>query len=278
MSKLDLHVAFSGGRSSAMMCYVVQNYKKYKDLNKIFIFTNTGKEREETLEFVDKVDKEFGLNLVWLEADVQHGKRKSSQYKYVNFKTASRNGEPFEEVIKKYGMPSRNRRVCTRELKIKPVERWLKMNFQKHLPTALGIRADEPQRIRKDAKKVYPLAEYGIDEFIVRSFWNKMPFDLKLKDYQGNCDLCFMKSTNKRLSVILDYPESAAWWSKMEKTYGDEIQDKFDVFRQRSVDDLVEMATDFDKHSKDKFLSGKLQPSMFSPLDLLDMDCYCGNE
>ena len=59
---------FSGGRTSAFLAKYVKENPKYK--NVIFVFLNTGKEREETLIFADKCDKEFGLNLLWLEAKI----------------------------------------------------------------------------------------------------------------------------------------------------------------------------------------------------------------
>jgi len=66
---------FSGGRTSAFMGLFLQNYNKYKDFDKVFIFANTGKEREETLEFINECDKQWKLNVVWLEAKINFQKR-----------------------------------------------------------------------------------------------------------------------------------------------------------------------------------------------------------
>ena len=69
IENMELHVVlFSGGRTSAFLAKYIKENPKYK--NCIFVFMNTGKEREETLIFADKCDKEFGLNLIWLEANV----------------------------------------------------------------------------------------------------------------------------------------------------------------------------------------------------------------
>ena len=57
--------SFSGGRTSAYMTYWMLN--EWKDRDKyemIVVFANTGKEREETLDFVEKCDKAFGFNVV----------------------------------------------------------------------------------------------------------------------------------------------------------------------------------------------------------------------
>lgn len=105
MKKETLFVSFSGGRTSAYMCWWLLNNKADK-FNFIFVFANTGQEHEKTLEFVDKVDKWLGLNLVWLEAVVHEGELTGSTHKIVNYETASRTGQPFEDVIKKYGIPN----------------------------------------------------------------------------------------------------------------------------------------------------------------------------
>jgi 3'-phosphoadenosine 5'-phosphosulfate sulfotransferase (PAPS reductase)/FAD synthetase len=56
-------VLFSGGRTSAFLAKYMKEHPHYK--NCLFVFMNTGKEREETLQFADKCDKEFELNLVY---------------------------------------------------------------------------------------------------------------------------------------------------------------------------------------------------------------------
>ena len=128
-----LLISFSGGRTSAFMCKLILEHPKYKDVEKLFVFANTGKERNETLRFVDKCDQKFGLNLVWVEADVNHKKGRGTDYKIVNFKTSSRKGEPFKEVIKAYGLPSKYYRHCTRELKEIPIHKYTQSIFGKRV-------------------------------------------------------------------------------------------------------------------------------------------------
>ena len=67
--KKKLTVSFSGGRTSAYMCYILQT--QYADKYDIqYVFANTGQEHENTLKFVDQCDKAFNLNLTWVEAVV----------------------------------------------------------------------------------------------------------------------------------------------------------------------------------------------------------------
>jgi 3'-phosphoadenosine 5'-phosphosulfate sulfotransferase (PAPS reductase)/FAD synthetase len=54
MTYKGLMIAVSGGRSSAMMARHIQISEKYKDLEKLYVFANTGMERPETIEFLQK--------------------------------------------------------------------------------------------------------------------------------------------------------------------------------------------------------------------------------
>lgn len=71
MSELPLIISFSGGRTSAFMSLFLKKYYENSNRELHFIFANTGKEREETLEFVNKCSKEFDLNVIWLEYDLK---------------------------------------------------------------------------------------------------------------------------------------------------------------------------------------------------------------
>ena len=273
-----LLITFSGGRTSAFMARFIQVNPAYEDYNKLYTYANTGKEHENTLKFIDQCDKEWGLGIVWLEADVIHEKRKGTKYKVVNFETASRDGEPFEDVIKKYGLPSKLYRHCTRELKEVPIHKFAKDYFgSKDYKTALGIRADEQHRISNNPAYVYPLDVLQLDEKFIRKWWNKQSFDLELKDYQGNCDLCFLKSVRKKLTILTETPNLYEWWDKQEKENYREYQDKFDVYRDLTIEQLVEKAKQPFNKAIDLHELRKQQNSLFD-LDLdIEFDCYCKN-
>lgn len=268
-------ISFSGGRTSAFMAKLIQEHPIYKDYQKLFVYANTGKEAEATLEFIDKCDNEFNLNLIWVEADVVHEKQKGTQYTITNFKDAKRKGEPFTEVVKKYGLPSKLYRHCTRELKEIPIGKYARDILGKDYVTAIGIRADEKHRLGNDPKKVYPLAELGIDEQIVRNFWDRQPFDLELKDYQGNCDLCFLKSVRKKLTIIKENPKTADWWLDLEVNNIEEGRPMLDVYRNLSMDDLINMAKNPFRKAIDQHELRQQQSNLFD-IDLdLEFDCFC---
>jgi hypothetical protein len=268
-------VSFSGGRTSAFMCKLILEHPKYKHFQKLFVFANTGKEREETLNFVDQVDKEFNLGLVWVEAEIPPTKGEGTNFRIVDFESASRKGEPFETLIQKFGLPSKYYRHCTRDLKEIPIHKYTKSIFGKEYLTAIGIRADEKHRLGPDPKKVYPLADIGIDEQIVRNFWERQSFDLELKDYEGNCDLCFLKSNRKKLTLISENPNVVDWWNKMELKYGNEKQSKFAADRGTTISDLVELAKNDFRKAIDKHELRKEQASLFDSEMDLEFDCFC---
>lgn len=137
--------SFSGGRTSAYLAYKLQYSPEFADFEKHYVFANTGKELEETLVFVDRCDKEFGLNVVWIEAKFTQEMGVGVSYSIVDFASASRKGEPFNAMIEKFGIPNKNGPFCTKELKSRPIGKWAKDNVGDAL-LAIGIRADERRR------------------------------------------------------------------------------------------------------------------------------------
>ena len=69
--RLPYVVCFSGGRSSAMALYMLLPELTPKD---VVIFNNTGRERNETLDFVNEVQKRWNIPIVWTEYTVLDGK------------------------------------------------------------------------------------------------------------------------------------------------------------------------------------------------------------
>jgi hypothetical protein len=185
-----------------------------------FVFMNTGQEHEKTLEFIHKVDRHYSLNLEWIEAVVHHGQRKGSGFRVVDYTTASRKGEPFEEVIKKYGLPNKTWGTCNRELKFGPNNSWRRENGLTGAKTAIGIRADEFDRMSTNPQFVYPLiSTWPTTKLDVLSFWKAQPFDLEIPEHLGNCTWCFKKSHKKLLMVNRDMPEAFDFPRRVERQY-----------------------------------------------------------
>jgi 3'-phosphoadenosine 5'-phosphosulfate sulfotransferase (PAPS reductase)/FAD synthetase len=223
-------VSFSGGQSSAFMCdFLLQNYSDVYDFH--FVFANTGREHEETLIFVERCDKLFNLNLIWLEGITSPIHNVGMKHKFVNFETASRNGEPFEQLISVEGIPNISRQKCSDYLKTQTIRSWMRevglCRRGWSAKTALGMRADEPERasMEKESTKrynlVYPLCHWGgFDKQDVNDFWDEMPFKLNIPPHYGNCLTCFKKSNTKLLLIAHEHPEWFSWNKKMELQYG----------------------------------------------------------
>lgn len=219
-------ISFSGGRTSAYMLWrILQAHQMSLPSDAVVCFANTGKEEEATLEFVRDCEKFWNVPITWIEYDPE----KERNYKIVDFKTASRNGEPFEAVIKKKNyLPNPVTRFCTVEMKIRPIARYLvdigfaEKNSHAENMSWVGIRADEQRRAAKITEKDrIPLAMAGVTKEIVGEFWKNQLFDLQLPNingvtYHGNCDLCFLKGANQTFRLIKEKPERAIWWIKME--------------------------------------------------------------
>lgn len=221
--KKKLLISFSGGETSAYMLWWLINHKS-DEFEFVVVFANTGRENEETLIFVDRVSKLFGVVVHWVEAVVDKRKGKGTRHKAVNFETASRNGEPFKEVISKYGIPNQSFPHCTRETKLSPITSFTRQHFKtKKYYTAVGIRADEADRINKNAKElrlIYPLiSEQPMTKPKINFWWSLQPFRLELKGYQGNCKTCWKKADSKLYQIATEHREYFDFELEMESIY-----------------------------------------------------------
>lgn len=221
-----LQISFSGGRTSALMAYLLLLEPANRNRQVIITFANTGQEDNRTLDFVHECDQRlFGKRVVWLEAEVHGSAGQGTTHRVVTYETASRITDetgPFERVIKKYGIPNRAFPNCTRELKIRPMDSYLRSLglAKKDYETAIGIRADEIDRIPTNRGNfIYPLADMEIRKNDVLDFWAKMPFDLELPEHFGNCVWCWKKSKRKLLTLVRQRPEVFEFPKKMEQLY-----------------------------------------------------------
>ena len=264
-----LLVSFSGGETSAFMAQWIKKHlsQMYKEI--VFVFANTGLENEQTLEFVKKCDEYFNLNVKWVEASVYHNERKGTGYREVNFKTASRRGEPFEGIIKKYGIPNQSFPHCTRELKLSPINKFAKVWFNgEKYDTAIGIRIDEIDRMNnnyKENKIIYPLIQKEMrptTKQMINFYWKQMPFKLELKGYQGNCLTCWKKSDKKLYQIAKENPLDFDFMHNMEIKYGSNEKVKNVTFfrKNRSALDIVQESKKWKGSVKD---DSKNDPTLF---------------
>ena len=222
MSKETLIVSTSGGRTSMLMAIWLKRTKSHI-YNLVFVFANTGQEHEETLNFIKRVDEKWRLGIVWLEAVTHYGERKGCTFREVNYYSASREGEPFESMIIKYGIPNKAYPHCNRELKLNPMMKWRK-EFYPDAKFAVGIRSDEIDRMSIKADKdrvIYPfISMHPTTKSDVLHWWRAYPeIDLRIPEHHGNCKWCWKKSDRKLMTIALDNPEFFDFPKIMEEEY-----------------------------------------------------------
>ena len=111
-------ISFSGGRTSAYMLWRVIQSNGGLPTEAVVCFANTGKEDEATLEFVRECGRHWGVNINWVEF-----RDDADGFAVVDFDSASRDGEPFEAIIRKRNyLPNPVARFCTVERRVR--EAW----------------------------------------------------------------------------------------------------------------------------------------------------------
>lgn len=234
-------ISFSGGRTSGFMLWKILQAHGGKLPEYIKVcFANTGKEMPQTLDFVRDCGEKWGVDIIWLERfarETTEAEREVKKNKFiyetkiVDYETASRNGEPFRQLVlaRRYA-PNPVARFCTVDLKIRAISEYLinTCGFEKPYIGHIGIRADEVRRAKKmhntvesGQERYLPLYLDGVIALDVYDFWNTQSFDLQLPNNKGvtdwgNCDLCFLKGYGKKQSIIRERPDLADWWIELE--------------------------------------------------------------
>jgi len=255
-------LSFSGGQTSGFMLWnQIQRYG-IVEFNKRFkvIFENTGKEHDETLNFVHNVETGWSVPIIWLEytrvpaRDInpdwvpagvarsnlikkQDGNESAHWFKVVSFDSAKRRDDPntpFDELLRWANvLPNVRTRSCSVQLKVRTRDRYLRFNGIEHFNAYIGIRKDEDHRkleilanIDRYEMPQFPLCDDGTTKCDVDSFWDKHDFKLNIPNHMGNCDLCFLKAKRKLVLAAKMDNKAAEWWRLWEekfasKTYGD---------------------------------------------------------
>jgi len=275
--KEKLLISFSGGETSAYLAkWMLDNKSSEYDI--VFVFANTGDEEEETLKFIDLCSSKWNIDIVWVESVVHHGERVGSTHRVVDFNTASRDREPFKEVIKKYGIPNQNFLHCNREMKLNPIKSYMKSIGWKKYKTAIGIRVDEFDRVNKNRVKqrlIYPLvSDKPTTKQEISHWWSNQDFRLKLRSYNTNCRTCWKKSDKVLAQTYRDNPKYFDFNKNMESAYG---QGKYTFFRNgRTTDELILDLNNINSIPEDKHKDNNFQTNIFT--ESCDIYSICGGD
>jgi 3'-phosphoadenosine 5'-phosphosulfate sulfotransferase (PAPS reductase)/FAD synthetase len=218
-------ISFSGGRTSGFMLHqILQAHGGTLPDNVHVAFANTGKEREETLRFVHECGIRWNVPIHWIE-----WRPGELGFEQVGYNSASRNGEPFAALIRERGfVPNQRTRFCSIVLKVRAARNFAVNGLGwKNWTSYVGLRHDEGIRVLKALdrnaankdrfKAAMPMAKAKHTKRDVLAFWSAQPFDLGLRDYEGNCDLCFLKRRGKLERIMREGPDRAAWWIEQER-------------------------------------------------------------
>jgi len=241
-----LVVAFSGGRTSGMMLRYLLDTEQIPPL---VLFANTGKERDETLQFVHDVEVNWKCPIVWLQLTLTEPtidlvttipssvtrarllkQKQMLWYEQVTFETACRHldkNSPFDKIVSyRSVLPNAVARYCSAEMKVRTMQRYLWHNGIYKFRNAIGFRSDEPDRAydlqyssdrNKQCHLEFPLIKLAVVKEDVDNFWKRQSFDLGIQSYEGNCHLCFLKKKRSLIRLIAEQPHLANWWRETEE-------------------------------------------------------------
>ena len=205
-SDRDLHVlGLSGGRDSAALAVWMRQNRP--DLDIQYFFTDTGKELKEVYSYLGDLEGFLGKPIERLNPD-----------------------RGFDFWLKQYGhfLPSPRTRWCTRMLKIKPFEQWLRPELERgtRVHSYVAIRADEPDRSGMIATHPnmtvhFPLKEAGLDKAAVIELLDSS--GLGLPDYyrwrsRSGCTFCFYQQKIEWVRLMREHPDDFEAAKAYEKT------------------------------------------------------------
>lgn len=226
----------SGGRTSGkMLRRILDAHGGHLPTDVVPVFANTGLERPETLDFVDRMGREWGVPIVWVERVT------AGVWREVTHATASRKGEPFRRlVLERRYLPHTGARFCTADLKIDPTVALARALGWADWTNVVGLRFDEPKRVASKREEnnveavkrlcgdptalpyenAMPLHAARVTKADVAAFWAAQPFDLGLEWWESNCTGCFLKGEAILERTERDHPGALAPFAEMEAMIG----------------------------------------------------------
>jgi len=258
-------VSFSGGRTSAYMVYLIEEMRKRGDIDNVhYVFMDTGAEHPKTYEFVKNVVNHFDIDLKCIMAKINPEHGIGTTYERVALSDVGYSLDVWKSFVDKYGTPYAHLAHCTKMMKTEPYNKFCNEMFGKgNYISWLGIRIDEPKRLRPrdDAKYLADISDY--EKLDILDFWRNQPFDLGIEEWLGNCVFCVKKGTNKIALAAIDEPAMAREFSDIlasdsVKTLPSKTSPNECCYRgQTSIPQIIES---FSGHSRSDIIAG-LRPS-----------------
>jgi 3'-phosphoadenosine 5'-phosphosulfate sulfotransferase (PAPS reductase)/FAD synthetase len=193
---IEKHVlGLSGGRDSAALAVYMRQH--HPELDVEYFFTDTGKELPEVYEYLGRLEGFLGKPILRLNPD-----------------------RDFDFWLRQYNsfLPSPQSRWCTRQLKLRPFEQWLRPMLEEgtKVYSYVAIRGDEEYREGYNSKKPnlfvkLPFKDAGIDKAGVLEILDDAGLGLP-KYYswrtRSGCTFCFFQQKIEWVRLIEEHPEA----------------------------------------------------------------------
>jgi len=203
---MEKHVlGLSGGRDSAALAVYMRQH--HPELQIDYFFTDTGKELPEVYEFLGRLEGFLGQPILRLNPD-----------------------RDFDFWLQQYNnfLPSAQTRWCTRQLKLKPFEDWIKGFLEDGYTvySYVAIRGDEDYREGYSSKNErlkiqLPFREVGIDKAgvleILEASGVGMPKYYSWRTRSG-CTFCFFQQKIEWARLLEQHPDAFQEAMDYEKT------------------------------------------------------------
>jgi hypothetical protein len=255
-------LGLSGGRDSAALAVYMRQH--HPELSIDYFFTDTGKELPEVYEFLGRLEGLLGKPILRLNSD-----------------------RDFDFWLKQYNnfLPSPQTRWCTRQLKLRPFEDWIRpmLDSGTTVTSYVAIRSDEEFREGYSTKREnltirLPFKEVGIDKAGVLEILDASGLGLP-KYYEwrsrSGCTFCFFQQKIEWVRLREQHPEAFEEAKRYEKTAVNSGS-PFTWTQNESLDELsrperiAEIRADYERRVER--LRAKTQPNPlrgnFEPLDI----------
>lgn len=206
MTEMIKHMlGLSGGRDSAALAIFMRQHHPEIDIE--YFFTDTGKELPEVYEFLGRLEGFLGKPILRLNPD-----------------------RDFDFWLKQYNdfLPSPQTRWCTRQLKLRPFESWVRPMLENGYTvySYVAIRSDEEYREGYASKNDnlivrLPFKEAGVDKAGVIEILDSSGLGLP-KYYawrtRSGCTFCFFQQKIEWVRLKEQHPEAFEQAKAYEKT------------------------------------------------------------
>ena len=195
MNKERHVLGISGGRDSAALAVYMRQHHPELDID--YFFTDTGKELPEVYGFLGCLEGFLGKTILRLNPD-----------------------RDFDFWLKQYNnfLPSPQTRWCTRQLKLRPFEHWIRPSLEDGytIYSYVAIRSDEEYREGYNSKHaqlkiVLPFKEKGVDKAGVLDILDAsglgLPRYYEWRSRSG-CTFCFFQQKIEWIRLKERHPEA----------------------------------------------------------------------